>query len=127
MIRSICSNIAIAAMAAVSMAVIALSSTAIVVAPTAGATPCNAQPWPQPIPGNIIGTDLADVMESVLSPCFNIVAANAPDGHDVNKGGIDMNAAREWVVASVTPPVGTPVNMGQPITLAVVPLSTATG
>jgi hypothetical protein len=49
-------------------------------------TPCSAQQWPKPVPGNLVGRSLTDVLDD-LPLCFNVVAATAPDGRDIYNGG----------------------------------------
>ena len=55
-------------------------------------TPCSAQQWPQPVPGNLVGRSLTDVLDD-LPLCFYVVAATAPDGGDIYNGGNIINTS----------------------------------
>ena len=101
------------------------SPAAAAVTTTPSSTPttddgCATASWPQAIPAGVVGQS-ADVVTGGDLRCYDVIAALAPDGHDVLLGGDGAN----WTVSRTSPAVGTSVGVSAPVTLYVTdPLAT---
>jgi Protein of unknown function (DUF3761) len=81
---------------------------------------CTTASWPQAIPAGVVGQS-ADAVTGGDLKCYDVIAALAPDGHDVLTG----TDAANWTVSRVSPAVGTSVGASAPVTLYVTdPLAT---
>jgi hypothetical protein len=82
---------------------------------------CDQQHWPQPVPLNLVGKLVGEVLDTDATICFNFDKAVAPDGHDVLEDENGRQAGSAWRIIGVTPPSGAGVDEGQPIVLTVEP------
>jgi hypothetical protein len=80
---------------------------------------CDQQHWPQPVPADLVGKLIGEVLDTDATICFNFAKALAPDGHDVLADENGRQASSAWRIIAVTPPSGTEVDQNQPIVLTV--------